>query len=144
MNQIIELSERANGSVRKRGRDAQRSLTWATMQGCSQDNFNCFYCTVLYAQILLAGNGRDMHLLVTMTYNLRDVYASDWSAGRYDLAGDCDSPDTLSRTDTDCTGIDYTLDQVNIPTVEGFLFNVSALTPTATGLLRTKYFPPQE
>ena len=55
------------------------------MSLCSQDNFNCFYCTVLYAQILLSGNGRDMHLLVTMTYDLRDVYASDWSAGRYDL-----------------------------------------------------------
>ena len=58
---------------------------------CSQDNFNCFYCTVLYAQILLVGNGRDMHLLVTMTYDLSDVYASDWSARRYDLTGDCDS-----------------------------------------------------
>ena len=79
---------------------------------CSQDNFNCFYCTVLYAQILLAGNGRDMHLLVTMTYDLSDVYASDWSARRYDLTGDCDSPDTF----TDCHGLhrpDDTLDQVN-------------------------------
>ena len=79
---------------------------------CSQDNFNCFYCTVLYAQILLVGNGRDMHLLVTMTYDLSDVYASDWSARRYDLTGDCDSPDTF----TDCHGLhrpDYTLDQVN-------------------------------
>ena len=75
--------------------------------------FNCFYCTVLYAQILLAGNGRDMHLLVTMTYDLSDVYASDWSARRYDLTGDCDSPDTF----TDCHGLhrpDYTLDQVNV------------------------------
>ena len=53
-----------------------------------------------------------MHLLVTMTYDLSDVYASDWSARRYDLTGDCDSPDTL----TDCHGLhrpDYTLDQVN-------------------------------
>ena len=63
---------------------------------CSQDNFNCFYCNVPYAQILLAGNSRDMHLLVTMTYDLRDIYARDWPARRYDLAGDCDSPDTLS------------------------------------------------
>ena len=93
---------------------------------CSQDNFNCFYCTVLYAQILLAGNGRDMHLLVTMTYDLSDVYASDWSARRYDLTGDCDSPDTL----TDCHGLhrpDYTLDQVNVSLYFSFLYFLTFL-----------------
>ena len=44
-----------------------------------------FYCTVPYAQIHLAGNGRDMQLLVTMTYDRKDVYASDWPAGRHYL-----------------------------------------------------------
>ena len=107
---------------------------------CSQDNFNCFYCTVLYAQILLAGNGRDMHLLVTMTYDLSDVYASDWSARRYDLTGDCDSPDTFSPTVTDCTGL-TTHWTKSIPTSDGFLFNISALTPTATGFVTNQVFP---
>ena len=48
-----------------------RTLFCSVRGVCSQDNFNvynnCFYCTVPYAQILLAGNGRDMHLLVTIT-----------------------------------------------------------------------------